>query len=93
MDKWTNTKAINGTRIWINTGTWNVMTMFRPGKLNEIADQMLSTKNTDHCTARNTVEKTWTNKEKYRMQETRTVKAIHSRKPVSKRPTGRPKVH
>ena len=27
-----------------------------------------------------------------RMQETRIVKAIHSRKPVSKRPTGRPKI-
>jgi hypothetical protein len=26
-----------------------------------------------------------------RMQETRMVKAIHSRKPISKRPTGRPK--
>jgi len=69
------------------------MPMLKPGKLKEIADQMLSTKTTDHCTARNKVERAWRNEEKYRMQETRTVKAIHSRKPVSKRPTGRPKIH
>jgi len=46
-----NARWINGqrlkrvkrnTNLWINTGTWNIMTMLKSGKMNEIAEQMLS---------------------------------------------------
>ena len=29
--------------MWLNIDTWNVMTLLKPGKMNEIAEQMLST--------------------------------------------------
>jgi hypothetical protein len=41
------------------------MTMLKPGKINKIAEQMLILKyRSDHCTVRNMVERTLTNKEK-----------------------------
>ena len=47
-----NARRINGQRpkrakrntdLWLYIGTWNVMTMLKPGKMNEIAEQMLRT--------------------------------------------------
>ena len=49
------------TDLWLYIGTWNVMSMLKPGKMNKIAEQIAAHTITDHCTARNKMERTWTN--------------------------------